>query len=356
MKHILRGLTVFVAILAMNSGVFNTAKATHIIGGELIYRCLDPTTNYYQFTVKLYRACKVDEFGQPTSIYFDQVIYVSLYDSNDVLVQQFDMDLIQETDTLDNSTYNICLFAPPDVCVEEGIYTDKFFLPTPPSPNMHYTMTYQRCCRNDLIQNVILPLGVGAAWVLNVPDSSKAYCNSSPVFKNYPPTIICLNDTMWYDHSAVDLDGDSLVYALCEAQTIASFNQGGGVQNPAEPTSFYYYVPYFPPYNFQYPINCSGPGGDTLKIDPQTGLLTIKPTQAGMWVVAVCVYEYRNGILINEHKRDFQFNVASCLTDPMTQFTAKPDSCDPRIVQFFYGGNDVANWNWDFGVSNTLDD
>ena len=77
------------------------------MGGEMYYECLDPAVNYYQFSVKLYRSCTVDEFGMPISIYFDQDIYISLYDSSNNLIEEFFM-ILAPTDTLTQTDYNGC--------------------------------------------------------------------------------------------------------------------------------------------------------------------------------------------------------------------------------------------------------
>ena len=62
------------------------------------------------------------------------------------------------------------------------------------------------------------------------------------------------------------------------------------------------------PYSFDEPM-----AGDPLvQIDPNTGLITGSPQLIGQFVMAVCVEEYRDGELIGQISRDFQFNVADC--------------------------------------------
>ena len=51
-----------------------------------------------------------------------------------------------------------------------------------------------------------------------------------------------------------------------------------------------------------------------LSINSVTGLITGTATITGQFVVGVCVKEYRNGILLSELRRDFQFNVVNCET------------------------------------------
>ncbi|MCH8318267.1 MAG: PKD domain-containing protein, partial [Bacteroidetes bacterium] len=284
--------------------------------------------------MKLYRDCYT---GVPP---FDDPIYLSVYDSLENLLIQFDI-VLPPIDTLDNNTYNLCLFSPPNVCVEEAVYTADFFLP----PG-RFHITYQRCCRNQGIVNIIDPQSVGAGWDIVIPEPSKAICNSSPYYNQYPPTIICLDSQFVYDHSATDPDGDSLVYYLCTPNDYSS-DTLGIIPNPCGPPSSNYEVTYVSPYDSAYPIWAPV---DSFKIDPQTGLLTGTPTQAGRYVVGVCVSEYRNGVLLSTNKRDFQFNVAQCVEEVAAGFTAAPPACDDLTVNLTNTSNQATYYFWDFGV------
>jgi len=296
------------------------ASATHVIGGEVYYECLDPATGFYRFTVKLYRDCYN---GVP---FFDDPIFVSVYDKNDNLVIKFNMAL-------------------PDICVHEAVYQEDFFLP----PGEFY-MTYQRCCRNVIIQNIVNPSSVGFGFDIKIPDSTEALCNSSPYFNNYPPTIICLNEPFTYDHSATDPDGDSLVYYLC-APNDYSTGSLGIIPDPPGPPVVHFDVPYLGVYDSLYPIWAPV---DSFKIDPVTGWMTGTPTLPGNYVVAVCATEYRDSVKLSTNKRDFQFNIAACLSDPLLGFTSEPDPCDNLKINFTYTGKPVESFFWDFGVD-TID-
>jgi len=271
---------------------------------------------------------------------FDDPIFLSDYDSLENLLIQFDIAL-PPFSTLVNNTYNLCLFSPPNVCVEEAVYTADYFLP----PGK-YHITYQRCCRNQDIINMFNPQGQGAGWDITIPEPSKAICNSSPFYNNYPPTIICVDDTFKYDHSATDPDGDSLVYYLC---TPNDYNNGtwGIIPNPAGPPSSNFNVNYVPPYDSAYPIWAPT---YPFQIDPQTGFLSGLPTQIGRYVVGVCASEYRNGVLLSTNKRDFQFNVAQCVEDVYSGFTVAPPDCDDLTVSFTNTSNKATFYHWDFGI------
>jgi len=326
--------------LAISGLLTKESKATHVIGGEIYYECLNPAIGSYLFTVKLYRDCYT---GVPP---FDDPIYVSIYDSTGNLYIQMDM-VLPPPDTLENNTYNFCLYAPPDICIEEAVYQQLYILP----PGKFY-FTYQRCCRNQGILNIPNPTSVGFGFDIVVPDTSLADCNSSPAYKNYPPTIICLDAPFEYDHSATDPDGDSLVYYFCAPNDYNSFTWGI-VPNPSGPPISNLTMNYISPFDSLYPITAVV---DSFKIDPLTGLMTGTPTQAGRYVVAVCVSEYRNGELLSTNSRDFQFNIAACLDDPLLQFSSVPEPCDHLTMNFTYEGNTVASYDWDFGVDSLTSD
>ncbi|HIA05950.1 MAG TPA: T9SS type A sorting domain-containing protein [Flavobacteriales bacterium] len=335
-----------ILLCCLMAGLFaKQVRSSHVYGGEIYYECLNPFIGAYLFTVKLYRDCYT---GVPP---FDDPIFVSIYtrdtSGNFVLYIQMDM-VLPPPDTLENNTYNFCLYAPPNICVEEAVYQQAYFLP----PGKYY-FTYQRCCRNQGILNIPNPTSVGFGFDIVVPVTNLVVCNSSPYYNNYPPTIICLDAPFEYDHSATDPDGDSLVYYLCAPNDYDYFTWGI-VPNPSGPPNSNITMDYInPPFDSLYPITAPV---DSFKIDPVTGLMTGTPTQAGRYVVAVCVSEYRNGQLLSTNSRDFQFNIAYCLDDPLLQYSWAPDLSDPCMINFTYQGNTVVSFDWNFGVDSITSD
>lgn len=318
-------------------------NATHIVGGEFYYDCLG--NNQYRITLKVYRDCYL---GQAQ---LDNPAQIGIYDGNRNLIgsdQLYAPAITNIPVVLDNP----CLVAPPNVCVQEGIYQKIITLP----PNSSgYYIAYQRCCRNNSIQNLALPGDQGATYVTFIPDSLSAPCNSSPRFNDFPPVAICADEPLSFDHSATDPDGDSLVYKLCPTF------QGASSANPA-PT-----VPGAPPYSLisyasGYSHSNPLPGSPGLSINSSTGLLTGTPSVMGQYVVGVCVEEYRNGILIGTHFRDFQFNVANCnkqvsaaIPVPIPGDSAIRE-CSGFEISFGNNSNGATSYFWDFGVSSQTND
>jgi gliding motility-associated-like protein len=320
-----------------------SSLSTHIVGGELGYTCLG--NNNYEVTLKVYRDCfnGLAAYDDPTSVF----IYNNSTGFYIVLPIPF-----PGATQLSNNTGNPCLIIPPNICVEEAVFTYEVYLPPIPEG---YTLVYQRCCRNISIVNIVNPEVTGATYEATMADSSLAICNSSPFFVNFPPTLICVNEPFIFDHSAMDPDGDSLVYVLCNPYDGAD----DFVPYPYPPVP-YTNVVFVPPYSATNPMG----GAPPMQIDPVTGLLTVTPTDAGQYVVGVCVEEYRNGNLLSIHRRDFQFNVTTCASATAsinggTNSILSPavfNSCDGFTFYFPNNSTNATTYLWDFGVPSLTDD
>lgn len=314
------------------------AWSTHIIGGFVDYQYLG--NNQYEITLKVYRDC----FGGQAP--FDNPANVAIFDGTGSLIRTISLFNPSITD-IEPTIDNPCLVIPPQVCVEEAVYTTTETLP----PNATgYYFTYQRCCRNGSITNVPNPGDQGATYFTFIPDSSTALGNSSPVFKEFPPIAICVNEPLVVDQSATDADGDSLVYSLC-----ASYNGGStGSPAPNPPASPpYALIPFATPYTPTDPMDAN----PKLEIDSLTGELTATPTLQGQYVVGICIEEYRNGVLIGTHVRDFQFNVVFC--PDVAVITPLPDTsvvCAPFEITFKADSTNANSFFWNFGDPTTTQD
>lgn len=172
-------------------------------------------------------------------------------------------------------------------------------------------------------------------------------CNSSPYFNNFPPVVLCINDVIDFDHSATDLDGDSLVYEFARPF------HGGEWFNPApnpSPPPFTNVV-WETGYSDSYQMATVPP----LALDPNTGLLTGTTSAVGQYVVCIIVKEYRNGVFISQTRRDFQFNVVNC-NKTKSAIADQETQCDDYTVQFINTSANGNSYFWDFGDSNTLSD
>ena len=315
-----------------------TLQATHIVGGEITYRCLG--NNSYEITLTVYRDCYN---GLPN---FDNPAPIGIYEKggDSVLVKKLSLPYNAfSNDTLPIILNNPCLTAPPDVCVHKATYKTITTLPFNPSG---YILVYQRCCRNKLIRNLPDPLNTGISFVTEISAESQLQCNRGATFDHWPPVAICVHQPIDFDHSASDLDGDSLAYRLC-----TPFNGPDSLRPAPNP-------PYAPPYVellwLDPPYNLSNIlGGDPLTIDPYSGFMTGVPNTIGNFVVGVCVDEFRNGALLSTTRRDFQYNVADC-GEPNAAFFLPEILCDTLSVRFKNQSTNSNSFRWYFDWENDL--
>ena len=372
-------LTVFIVANLVSSSI---VKAEHIVGGELSYKCMGG--NDYEISLVLYRDC-----NSPGALY-DATASLFLRNQNgqylpsplasDPEIFRIPIEL-DPADTLlipiENPT--ICDGTLPDLCVSKGTY--KTLINLPPISG-GYDLVYQRCCRNATISNITFPAETGATYVIHIPTDETECNNSSPVFNDFPPIVICDESPFTFDHSATDLDGDSLVYELYHPFNGANIYYPG---NPIFSTSTGEFLgPYFQDCNnelspeFNTPCaaqpleyiagfsaeNPLGNPADPLVIHPESGLLKCIPNGLGQFVVGVAVLEYRNGVLLSRKVRDFEFNVKPCI-----QVAAIPDEdaeeilvdhfkkilCSGKTVNFKNSSFGATTYAWDFGVSGDED-
>ncbi|MCC6815227.1 MAG: gliding motility-associated C-terminal domain-containing protein [Saprospiraceae bacterium] len=296
-------------------------KAAHIIGGDLYYECLgygnnglDTNTRKYRIVLTLYRDCR----PQQSAGTFDDPLGFTIYrkdlvTSKFTLVRngnrnEFSIVGFSGPTLIDPPNYP-CLELPPDICVESGIYEYEVDLPI---IDEEYHIIWQRCCRNNTISNILNPGQVGITFTITIHPESQKTCNSSPRFRNFPPTVVCVNNPFQFDHSAIDKEGDLLVYSLCEPFG-GGANNGNGcnavIPNPDCPPPFPKVNFRAPQYNYLFPMG----GNPPVTINSLTGMISGEPNVQGQFVVSVCCSEYRNGVLLSTLRRDFQFNVASCV-------------------------------------------
>ena len=324
---------------------FKIGNATHIVGGEIYYDNLGG--NNYKIHMKVYRDCIG---GIPP---FDNPAFFTVFDASGAVITTLNISLTSSL-TVPPSNNSPCA---PTVaglaCVEEGYY--ETILNLPPKTGGYY-IVYQRCCRNGTILNLISPGAVGSTYWEHIPGPEVVLINSSPRFTKRPPIYICANIPIAFDHSATDADGDSLVYSLCTPfnglSAACPIIPGGAgcptVNSPPPYTS----VPFVAPYSSSYPLSSS----PAINIDPVTGFLNGVPNILGQWVVGVCVSEYRAGVLIGTHHRDFQFNVISCpavvVADIISQTAAGPAAggfCNGFTITYSNNSFNGVTYLWDFG-------
>ncbi len=314
--HLKYRFTLLLGVVLLLLG--NSLYAKHIIGGEITYTCNG--NGSYTFDMYIYRDCSRND-GAP----FDNPAVITVYLGNgspfDQIIAQVGGAHIVNQGLVDPPV-NPCLEVPENVCVQQAYYQftvndlDDFFDPANPES---FHIVYQRCCRNNTIANINNPQSSGATYTMEITPQAYELCNNSPVFNDFPPTVICVNEPLVFDHSATDPDGDQMVYEFCAP--LLGGGLAGSQGNPGSATACNGVsptpacAPPFSPVSFQLPtFSATQPlaGNPVVQIDPNTGLITGTPEIIGQFVVGVCVKEYRGGQLLSVLRRDFQFNVTDC--------------------------------------------
>jgi gliding motility-associated-like protein len=317
------------------------SEAAHLVGGEISYECTG--NNTYLITLKVYRDC--NSTGAP----FDPNAYIAIFNGSTGLLYTSVSPSISSTILLPTTVSNPCLQTPPNVCTEMAIYTASVVLPASIDG---YTITYQRCCRNQTISNIPNPGTWGSTFFVRVPPNDTT-CNSSPEFLSNPPIVLCSNDPLNINSAAAESDGDSLYYQLCSPKHGGSQNNPRPSPQTVPPTSPpYQNVPFGLGFSATNPI----PSNPPVQINPQTGIITGTPTQVGQYVVAICVSEYRNGQLLSTVTRDYQFNVTNCQRNVAANMNVSTQYCTGTTVSLTNSSINGTNYHWDFGDPNTLSD
>jgi gliding motility-associated-like protein len=319
--------------------------ASHMIGGDVTYRCVG--NNNFEITITLFQDCL---YGEPGALAQDNPANYSIFDA--VTNQYITGDSVYalSTEIVPPNFSNACINNYPNTCMRKQVF--RFTRTLQPNPN-GYMIVYERCCRNASISNIQTPGNVGVTYFARIPGFTNGQCpNSSAVFVNLPPQIICANNPLVYDFSAVDPDGDSLSYRLCAARP-------GGSTSDAKPFGPNMTMPVAPSVNYMPPASATVPmsGVPPLQINAVTGLMTGTPNAIGRYVVTICVTEWKNGVAVNTVSRDIQFVVTNCSKAVVANIPELPDEpntytvqCKGYKVNFINNSTGGFSYHWDFGV------
>lgn len=304
MKLIRFILLIFLIILLINS-----TEASHIVGGEVYYSFVKFNANKTQVTynidIELYRE-NVNDINLDFEISGQIGIYELQENDMWILVDSIEVD---RGDLLSVSPpFEPCVVRTGNFGVEMTSYEFEY---TFDINGKDYLISYRVCCRNNTINNIRNPGTTDAIFDILLTHDAQLLGNSSPRFRSFPPINICRGDDFRYDHSAIDLDGegDELRYSFC-----APFRSGcssidlniNSFLETCPPD--YPIVEYGSAFNARQPIGRNTP----ITIDPVSGLIEAKPDVTGLYVIGVCMNEFRDGVLLSTVRRDFQIEIVIC--------------------------------------------
>ena len=298
----------FIVLLLLVGGT--TARATHIVGGELELQYLGTSSSFsHRINMNLYFD---DIFGNRGAADPDVVVYIFRKRDN-----AFETRVIipQVSDGLISYTNSVC--ASGTLRTRLLRYSIDLTFPNYFNEPEGYYMVWERCCRNGAINNISDPGGAGSTFWLEFAapwQNNRQFVNSTPSFGIAKGDYICINNPFSFDFSAKDANGDSLVYSLA-----TPFNgySSRTVPDPSR-TDLVRGGPYpLISWASGYSLTNTIPGRQPLRVHPKTGLLTVTASTAGLYVLSVLVEEYRRTpgkapVRIGQVRRDFQLQVIDC--------------------------------------------
>jgi hypothetical protein len=344
-----RVLLVFLCLLA------SPLLASHIVGGEFefLYRGKQAGTGYQRYHLSL--ILYFDKInGRPTAK--DLSVIIKIFRKRDnAIMRELSLDLLTEA---------AVQYKRPNCSSGSSIKTDRLYytfggftgsqseLVLPPDefddPQGYY-IAWERCCRNYSITNIYSQdpdtgglIYAGQAFYLEFPPlmvNDEPFINSSPSLFQPLSDYACPGRLYTVDFSGTDPDGDSLVYSMVvplNTHTGEAIPFGGPKPAP------------YPKVNYRsgFGLNNIMKGNPDLKIS-KTGILSVVPTTAGLYVFAVKCEEFRDGRKIGEIRRDFQMLVlAACppASPPVVEGKKKSDPTfikDNLVVSFDQNATDI---------------
>lgn len=303
--------------------VLGKVEASHIVGGEIIITQVNPNANVYVITMNLYR--------DASGITAPATAQITAYQrSNQQQVENW---------TLPKVSFNV---VPPQIAgcagqqltIERHFYQDTVVLSqTTYTHPGGYLFTWNSCCRNSGVVNLTNSGSQGQTTatlfprVYN-PSTNQWINNSTPQL--FPPLADygCVGQLYYQPFGGIDPNGDSLSYTL-----YTPFDSPGapgpGINNPIsapypDPSTQFTPGQWANCYNVDNQINGFSNGTctsltepDRLKVDPNTGFVTVTPSVGNAYfVIGVWAQEWRDidndgtKDLIGSVFRDFQLQVS----------------------------------------------
>lgn len=330
------------------------ARASHISGGELFYEYLGPgltpNTDEFRITVRLFREC--NSTGQQLN---SEVVDIGIFSTaTGILDTTIFLNKLWAGDPpiIQNTPGAIpCLVGDGSLCYQIGLFNNIIDLPRIPGG---YTLTWVRCCRQQITNIFNTPFpdsSQGSTFVTHIPGTNLLHngVNNSPQFVVKDTVLVCAGKPFKLDFSAFDIDNDSLSYTFCDAYIGATPTAPAPVPDS---TLSLIPLPYLAPYSGASPL------GANVTINAATGIISgTAPPIPGKYVVNVCVQEFRQGVLLNIHHKDFILKIANCdfasaVLDPTYL------NCGGLGLQFENKSTSalIHSYFWDFGVPGAIAD
>jgi gliding motility-associated-like protein len=257
-----------------------------VMGADLEFQCIGP--NQYRVILTGYRDCQGIDMSGPQTV---SVSSATCGVTTSLTLQQVGppVDITPVCLSLGSSCHGGS-----GIGIEK--YTFEGILNLPAGCGADWVISWQLCCRNAAITTLSNPSSEDL-YIETRLNNTLASCDNSPTFTNDPIGVYCNGYPQFFNHGAVDADGDSLYFYLTN-----SLNGPGSS------------VAYGPGRSGASPMAAAPP----VVINSATGQLSFTPSQTQIAVMKVGCDEFRNGVLIGHIERDMQVIITNCNNSPPT--------------------------------------
>ncbi len=309
------------------------------MGGEITYQQLSQNgnTNTYKIIVRINRNCKsFAEFNPPVVWFYNNI-------PGFPHTKVFQLKPTQSSkQRLSVTKIESCIVNPPDICNDLYEFTGTIDLPLEPNGYLVYMTD---CCRNAPQKNLtseiwnggveivagIPEAGASLTYHTRIPGTNTAI-NSSPFPKTDSIIGACVGKPLQFKIDYQDPDGDELRFVIGDPA-------GGTPLGISQIRT----IGYANDYSLFQPFGMN----NNLSIDPITGILSGTPAVLGNYTICLDIQEWRNGVMINIHRRELELNVVDC----NAVLNAPPVTCTSKTVLFNHSNNSSLEYLWDFGVA-----
>jgi gliding motility-associated-like protein len=250
----------FLILFLLSLNVFGS----HLSGGDIQYRYIGDSTGVarqYKVILRVYR--DITGIGMPATE--NVTVSSNCYSNINVPVT-----LVPGSGVVSPTLFDCVNPSTATKTLEVYMYVGYVILPGNCST---YRFWYQNCCRPGGITNIAGSSGAGFYFDALLDNASQGQ-NSSPIFVSEPVRAFCVGNPFNWKQTAIEEDGDSVVYSLINCRQNAYPNQTD--------------IPYLAGWTTQQPVSSA-----YFNIDPVSGLINFLPTQQEIDVLSVLVEEYR---------------------------------------------------------------
>ena len=276
-------------------------RANHINGIDLGYTHVSGNT--YQVTLTVYGNCGSSTFGSlATAVPVICVFNGNTYDTSLNLALSgpgVNVSNVCPRDT-DSTTCTSTTYA--IAGTKRYIYTGTITLPT---TSQYWRFTFNGAMGATAAGRVTTTNLSGAITTIYLCDTlnNLTVSHSSPSLTVIPSPYYCLNNSDNYNPGGVDPDGDSLVYSLTNARTVAGTACAGTVTN----------VTYAGTYTATAPLSAS-----SFLFNTGSGAIAFTPSLSGTYCVVYNIRKYNGATVVGTCQRELYIAVQTCTVAPPT--------------------------------------